>query len=117
MPIDKKELETIANAILEKRGQYISSLDLREIEGAICDYFVICNADSTTQVGAIAENIEVKMKQQHERWPIRSQGKENSIWIIIDYGNILVHIFQTEYRQFYRLDELWADAPKTTYKE
>lgn len=112
-----QELQCIADAMLEKKAQFVCSLDLTSTGTAICDHFVICNADSTTQVAAIADNVEEKMQSQCSRKVIRKQGNENAFWIILDYSNIVVHIFQTEYRQFYRLEELWADAVRTVYQE
>ena len=115
--IDKKEIDCIANAMLDKKASFVCSLDLMPIGTGICDYFVICNADSTAQVTAIADNVEDMMHKECKRKVIRMQGKENAFWIIIDYGNIVVHIFQTEYRQFYRLEDLWGDAKKTIYQD
>ncbi len=115
--IDQIELRCIADAILDKKGSYVCSLNLSAIGTAICDYFVICNADSRPQVMAIADNIEEMMIKKCKRKVLRMQGKENAFWIILDYANIVVHVFQTEYRQFYRIEDLWADAEKTTYQE
>jgi len=110
------DLRVIADAIFDKKGQNVVSLDLRNIGSAIADYFVVCNADSTTNVKAISENITEKMAAEGKKL-LRSQGEENSFWIIQDYGNIIIHIFLTQYRDFYRLEDLWADAPKKVYKE
>ena len=114
---DKKEIDCIANAMLDKKANFVCSLDLRPTGTAICEFFLICNADSTTQVIAIADNVEEMMHKECKRKVIRMQGKENAFWVIIDYGNIVVHIFQSEYRQFYRLEDLWADAEKTIYQD
>lgn len=113
----KSEVKVIAEAMLEKKGQEVVALDLREIGTAISDWFVVCNADSTTNVNAIADNIEEKMIEKCSRKVVRSQGRENCCWIILDYTDIVVHIFQTEYRNFYRLENLWADAKKKVYKD
>lgn len=110
-------VKVIADAILEKKGQRTISLDLSTIGTAITDYFVICNADSTTQVAAISENILDRMQEKLDRKVIRMQGLENDIWVILDFGDVVVHVFQTEYRDFYRLEELWADAPCTEYAD
>ena len=110
------DLRLIADAILDKKGEDVVSLDLRGLDGAITDFFVVCEGSNTTQVGAIAENIAEKMKEEGHRL-YRSQGEGNNFWIIQDYGNIVVHIFLKEYRQFYRLEELWADVPRKEYKE
>jgi len=109
------DLRLIADAILDKKGEDVVSLDLRAIDGAITDFFVVCDASNTTQVGAIADNIEEKMKEEGHRL-LRSQGESNAFWIIQDYGNIVVHIFLKEYRNFYRLEELWSDVPRKEYK-
>ena len=114
---DKKELQVIADAMLDKKAKAVVSLDLTSIGTAISDYFVVCNADSTTQVAAICDNVEESMYEKCKRGPIRKQGRENAFWVILDYGNIVVHIFKTEYREFYRLEDLWADAVKTTYTD
>ncbi len=114
---DENEIKCIVDAMLDKKAQAVCSMDLRKIGTAITDHFVICNADSAPQVIAIADNIEEKMYTQCNRKVIRSQGKENAFWIIMDYANIVIHIFKTEYRQFYRLEELWADADKTNYQD
>lgn len=115
--IETIEVTCVAQAILDKKGQNVCSLNLKTIGTSICDYFVVCNADSRPQVIAIADNIEEQMLIKCKRKLVRQQGRENAFWIILDYGNIVVHIFQTEYRSFYRLEDLWADAVKTTYND
>ena len=110
-------LKTIVEAIQDKKGKNVCTLDLTGIGTSICDHFVICNADSTPAVLAIADNIEEEMIVRCNTKVIRQQGKENAFWIIMDFGDIVVHIFQTEYREFYRLEDLWADAVKKTYDE
>ena len=106
----KNVLKVITDAMLEKKGQNVVSLDLSPIGTAISDYFVVCNADSTTAVAAIADNVIVRMEEKCERKVLRMQGLENDFWIILDYGDVVVHIFLTQYREFYRLEDLWADA-------
>ena len=115
--MDNTLLQVIADAMLEKKGQDVVSLDLRPIGTAISDYFMVCNADSTPAVVAIADNIEERVLQKCRRKVIRTQGKENAFWVIMDYGDIVVHIFQTPYRAFYRLEDLWADAERTAYED
>ncbi|MFA5713067.1 MAG: ribosome silencing factor [Bacteroidales bacterium] len=114
---NNSQLKTIANAILDKKGSGVVSIDISSIGSAICDHFVICNADSEPQVLAIADNIEEQMVKEWGRKISRIQGKENAFWIIMDYGDIVVHLFKSEYRRFYRLEELWADAEKTIYQD
>ena len=115
--MDNKELKVIADAMLEKKGQEVVSLDLRSIGTAISDHFIVCHADSTPNVVAIADNIEDRMIEKCKRKVTRTQGKENAFWVIMDYGEIVVHVFQTAYRSFYRLEDLWADAERTVYED
>lgn len=115
--MEKNVLKVITDAMLEKKGQQVVSLDLSSIGTAISDYFVVCNADSTTAVAAIADNIIVKMEEKCGRKVLRMQGLENDFWIILDYGDIVVHVFLTQYREFYRLEDLWADAERVEYTD
>jgi len=115
--MNNNELKVIADAMLEKKGQDVVSLDLRSIGTAISDHFIVCNADSTPAVVAIADNVEDRMIEKCRRKVSRTQGKENAFWVILDYGDIVVHVFQTPYRAFYRLEDLWADAEKTVYED
>ncbi|MFA6858444.1 MAG: ribosome silencing factor [Bacteroidales bacterium] len=110
------DLRIIADAILDKKGQNVVSYDLRKVGTAISDYFIVCSATSTTAVRAISDNIIEKTEEAGLQL-LRSQGEENCFWIIQDYGNIVIHIFLEEYREFYRLDDLWADTPNKVYKE
>lgn len=103
-------LDSIVKGIEEKKGNNIQIFDLREIGYAVCDYFVICNADSGTQVDAIAYSVEHEVKENTGRSPWKSEGFENREWILVDYSNIVVHVFQTQIREFYKLERLWADA-------
>ena len=111
------DLRVMADAMLDKKAQNVVDIDLRQIGTAITDHFMICNGDSTTNVNAIADSVIEKMRTELGRKPLRTQGFENGFWIILDYGDIIAHIFLTAYRAFYRLEELWADAPRKEYKE
>ena len=110
------DLRVIADAILDKKGQNVVSLDLRPIGSAISDFFVVANADSTTNVAAITDNIIKEAQEKLGLKPLRTQGMENNFWVILDYGYIVIHIFLTQYREFYHLEDLWADAPRKEYK-
>ena len=110
-----KLIETIVEAIDDKKGQNIVSLDLTGFDGAICSHFVVCNADSTTQVAAIAAGIEEKVAERLGEQPWRVEGQQHAFWIAMDYTDVIVHIFQTELRDYYRLEELWGDAPLKRY--
>lgn len=110
-------LGTIVSAIEDKKGKNILSLDLTAFDGAVADAFVICNAESTTQVAAIADGIEEKVEREVGERPRRIEGTQNAIWVVVDYVDVMVHIFQSDARRFYKLEELWADAPATKYGE
>lgn len=110
-------LSCIVDAIQEKKGKNILSLGIGSLPNAICKYFVFCNADSTTQVDAIANNIEDKVLERMGERVYRSDGYQNAIWIVLDYIDIVVHVFQTEWRNYYRVEALWADAKAIQYEE
>ena len=113
---NSKILKSIIKAIQDKKGEGIVSLDLRKIHEAVADFFVICQASSTTQVKAIADAIELEVKAELDENPYRHEGQQSAQWILIDYVNVVVHIMQPETRKFYRLEEMWSDAPMTEYK-
>lgn len=106
-------VDTIVEGILEVKGRNISILNLKDIHNRVCDYFIICQADSNTQVNAIAGSVEEMVKKKLGERPYRKEGFENSEWILVDYVTVVVHIFQTEVRNFYNLESLWADAEVT----
>ncbi len=110
-------LNVIIDSIKNKKGKEIVSIDLRTIENSVCDYFVICHADSTTQVAAIAEEIRKKTKEKANQSANHIEGTSNSQWILLDYMQIVVHVFLTEYRRFYHLEELWADGALTVHED
>ena len=112
-----KLIETIVSAIEDKKGKNIVSLDLSGFDGAICSHFIVCNADSTTQVCAIADGIEERVLEKLGEKVWRVEGLGNSVWVVMDYGDVMVHVFQTETRDFYKLEQLWADAPVREYAE
>lgn len=103
-------LQSIIDGIHEKKGKNIKTIHLEGIPGSICDYFVICEGNSTSQVSSLADSIEEFVKKNAKESPIRVQGQQRSEWIGIDYGNIIVHIFLPELRSFYNIDNLWDDA-------
>jgi len=110
-------LQTIINTMQEKKGHEIISLNLKKIHASVTDYFVICHGSSRTQVDAIASNIvdDVSVKCGHR--PYNKEGFENAEWILIDYIDIVVHVFLDTTRNFYQLEKLWADAEKQSYEE
>ena len=109
-------IETIVEGIQDKKGKDIVSLDLTGFDGAICSHFVVCNADSTAQVAAIADGIEEKVYETLKENPWRVEGKQTGLWVALDYLDVIVHIFQSDLRDYYRLEELWADAPMIKYE-
>ena len=111
----EKLIETIVGAIQDKKGKDIVSLDLSGFDGAVCSHFVVCNADSTTQVAAIADGIEQAAEEKLGEKVWRVEGKQTGLWVAMDYMDVVVHIFTTELRSFYKLEELWADAPLKRY--
>ncbi|MFI3247665.1 MAG: ribosome silencing factor [Rikenellaceae bacterium] len=110
-----KAVATVVEAIQDKKGKNIVSLDMTGFDGAICSHFVICNADSTTQVEAISNGIEEMMEEKLGEKLYRVEGRQMGLWVAMDYVDVVVHIFQTELRGFYRLEELWSDAVRTEY--
>ncbi len=103
-------------AAQDKKAKKVVSIDMGSAEGAICDWFVVCNAESTTQVVAIADGIEEALEREMNERVIRMEGRENGIWVIMDYGDVMVHIFQTEARDFYALEKLWSDQPSSLHE-
>jgi ribosome-associated protein len=103
-------LESIIKGIFEKTGKDVLKIDLRKLESRIADYFVICHAGSTTQVDSICDSVEDTVRKDAGEKPIHVEGLDNCFWVLLDYGNVVVHIFLEEYRHFYSLESLWADA-------
>jgi len=108
--------EIAVYGIQEKKGNDIVRLDLRNLNSAASDFFIICNADSSTQVKAIADSVEDEIYKKTQSNPWRKEGQDNAEWIILDYFDIVVHIFKTEKRNFYGIEDLWGDALTTSYK-
>ena len=107
---NSKIFKTIIHAIQEKKGEHIVSLDLRKIHEAVADFFILCEAKSTTQVKAIAESVEELVAKTCHELPYKQEGKQALQWVLIDYVNIVVHVMQPETRKFYRLEEMWNDG-------
>ena len=107
----------IVEAIREKKGHQIVTIDLSEVDHSICDRFIICHGESTTQVGAIAESITMDLKENAGIRAHHVEGLQNSQWVLIDFFDVLVHVFLEESRSFYRLEELWADGKVVIEKE
>jgi ribosome-associated protein len=109
--------ESIVKGLFEKKGEKVALIDLRNIENRICDYFVITHAASTKQVDSLAWSVEDVVRKETGHKPFHIEGRENCIWVLLDYGDILVHIFQHPYREFYNLESLYADAHLTMLED
>lgn len=108
--------DTVVNALSDKKAENIESLNLSEVNDAICDYFIICHATSGTQVKAIADNVLKQVKDNLGEHPWHKEGFDNLEWVLIDYVDVVVHIFLEEKRAFYQLEDLWSDAEKETFE-
>lgn len=109
--VDSKELvNSIIKGIQELKGKSLVSIDLSEIDNCICSYFVVCNGDSSTHVTSIADSIiDIVRKNQNDK-PLAKDGFQNSEWIALDYGDVIVHVFQRQAREYYNLEGLWEDG-------
>ena len=105
-----KILKVIIKAIQDKKGESIVSLDMRKIPEAVADFFIICEAGANVQVKAIADSVQDLVKQECGEMPYRHEGYQALQWVLVDYVNVVVHIFQKETRKFYRLEEMWSDG-------
>jgi ribosome-associated protein len=107
-----KELVNVAvKGIQEKKGKGIRIIDLRGIDGAICQYFIVCEGQNPQQVSAIADSVEDMIRIELKDKPTHVVGTENALWIAMDYVDVMVHVFMPESRDFYNLETLWEDAP------
>lgn len=109
-------ISTILEGIEDVKGNDIKILDLREIENTVCDYFIICEGNSNTQVNAIVGAVQKKVSKTLKDHPWHIEGSENAEWVLMDYVNVVVHVFQKHIRQYYDIEGLWGDA-KTTIIE
>jgi ribosome-associated protein len=103
-------IDSIIEGMQERKAKNIVVLDLRTIEHAMTDYFVICHGSSTTQVQAIAQSVEEQAMKLSQEKPWHIEGQRNSNWILMDYVNVVVHVFETNARQLYALEDLWSDG-------
>ena len=106
-------ISLIVQAIEDIKGQNISLLDLRNIENTVCDYFIVCNGNSNTQVNAIVSSVQKNVSKNIREKPYQIEGVENAEWILMDYVNVVVHVFQKHKREYYDIDNLWGDAKIT----
>lgn len=106
-------ISVILNGIEDVKGQNITILDLREIENTVCDYFVLCEGTSNTQVNAIVNSIQKKVSKETKDKPWHIEGNDNAEWVLMDYVNVVVHVFQKHIREYYDIESLWGDAVAT----
>lgn len=112
---NSKIIKTIINAIKEKKGEQIVSLDMRKVKEAVADFFIICEAGNQPQIRAIAEHVEHELKMKCRELAYHHEGYQNLSWVLIDYVNVVVHVMQPEARKFYKLEEMWSDATLEEY--
>jgi ribosome-associated protein len=105
--------KAIVEGMQENKAQDIVVLDLRKLSSAVCDYFVICSGESSTQVDGIANSVARFTRKELQEKPWHIEGKTNSEWILLDYIDVVCHIFYKDARKFYELEELWSDAERT----
>jgi ribosome-associated protein len=114
MSIKEKETDLLITQIIkgieEVKGQEIEILDLRKIENTVCDYFIICNGTSNTQVNAIVNSIQKEVSKSLREKPWHIEGYSNAEWVLMDYVHVVVHVFQKHIREFYDIEGLWGDA-------
>ncbi len=103
----------IIKGIEDVKGENITILDLRDIENTVCDYFILCDGNSNTQVNAISSSIQKNVSKSLKEKPWHVEGESNAEWVLLDYVNVVVHVFQRHLRTFYNLEELWGDAKIT----
>ncbi|MFN3639396.1 MAG: ribosome silencing factor [Flavobacterium sp.] len=113
--VSKDELlANIIKGIEEVKGNDIDILDLRNIDNTVCDYFVICNGTSNTQVNAIVNSVQKVVSKELKDKPWHVEGEDNAEWVLMDYVDIVVHVFQKHIREYYNIEGLWGDAKITS---
>ena len=108
---------TVVQGMREKKARNIVSLDLRHIPNTVCDFFVICSGDSNTHVDGIAGSVQEMTRKQLNDRPWHVEGMGNSEWVLLDYVNVVVHVFQREPRDYYSIERLWADVPRLPWSD
>ncbi|MBT8289102.1 MAG: ribosome silencing factor [Flavobacteriaceae bacterium] len=109
-------ITVILSGIEDVKGQNINILDLRGIDNTVCDYFIICEGTSNTQVNAIVNSIQKKVSKEIKDKPWHVEGSDNAEWVLMDYVNVVVHVFQRHIREYYDIESLWGDAVTTEIK-
>jgi ribosome-associated protein len=106
-------ISKIISGVDDVKGIDLSLLDLRDIENTVCSYFIVCSGSSNTHVNAIVRSVQKIVSKELREKPLHTEGLENSEWVLIDYVNIVVHVFQKHIREYYNIEELWGDAKST----
>jgi ribosome-associated protein len=114
---NSKIFKTIIQAVQDKKAHNIISLDLRKIPEAVADFFIVCEAGSTTQVKAIADSVEDEVRKNCDELPYKHEGRTSMQWVLIDYVNVVVHVMLPESRRFYKLEDMWSDAPQEQHED
>ncbi len=109
--------DLIIDSIQDIKGKNIIKMDLRQIDESPSNFFIICEGESTTQVNAIAGNIEKRMKETFAIRPAHIEGRREAKWVLVDYFDVIVHVFYPETRQYYEIEDLWRDAQITEYQD
>tara|TARA_B100000902_G_scaffold297582_1_gene284697 strand:- start:150 stop:515 length:366 start_codon:yes stop_codon:yes gene_type:complete len=113
--ISNELITNIINSIEEVKGEEVILIDMKKIDNSPCDYFIICDGSSNTQVNAIVSKIKKNVSKLLSEKPLNIEGLENCKWVLIDYINIVVHVFQKEIRNYYNIESLWGDAKHTKF--
>ena len=108
-----KLVDTIIDALKDLKADDIVCVDLKKVSGAVCKYFIICNGTSNTHVSSLASNVQEETIEKLGEKVWKKEGYQNAQWLLLDYADVVVHVFQKEYRDFYQLEQLWADAKIT----
>ncbi|MGB1404786.1 MAG: ribosome silencing factor [Flavobacteriaceae bacterium] len=106
-------IDEIILGIENVKGKDIHQLDLRELDNTPCDFFIVCSGNSNTQVTAIVNSIQKTVSKKLSEKPFHTEGLDNAEWVLIDYVNVVVHVFQNSIREYYNIEELWGDAKST----
>ena len=110
-------IPTIIDSIQDIKGKNIIKLDLRNLDDRPTDFFIICQGESSTQVKSIAQNVQFRLKDELGVVPVSSEGVSGAKWVLVDYFNVIVHVFYPETREFYDLEDLWSDSEITSYED
>lgn len=114
---NSKIIKTIISAIREKKGENTISLDLRKVNEAVADFFIVCEATNQPQVRAISEFVKQEVKQKCDEHPYHHEGYQKLSWVLIDYVNVVVHVMLAETRRFYQLEDMWSDAAVQEHRD